>query len=274
MPKLADRVKETSTTTGTGTYSLAGAATGYRAFSAAFATADTVYYCVEDGTDWEVGIGTLTTGTPWTLARTTILASSNAGAAVNWAAGTRNVFCTGAAAALVGKHTIGAPSGALFPATTNGCAALAQAETTTNKINYKYLAFDASAVEYAWFSFPSPKSYNASTVAFRAVWTHPATATNFKVAWQIQLLALADDDAIDTALGTAIQINDTGGTTEDFYTAPESAAVTPGNTAAKQDWMFARIGRVATDATNDTLAVDAHLIGVEVYYYTDAPTDV
>lgn len=98
MPKLADRVKETTTTTGTGTYNLAGAATGFRAFSAAFATADTVYYCVEDETDWEVGIGTLTTGTPWTLARTTILASSNAGAAVSWAAGSRNVFCTAAAA--------------------------------------------------------------------------------------------------------------------------------------------------------------------------------
>ena len=100
MPKLADRVKETSTTTGTGTYNLGGAATGFRAFSAAFATGDTVYYCVEDGTDWEVGIGTLTTGTPWTLARTTILASSNAGAAVNWAAGTRNVFCTSPASVL------------------------------------------------------------------------------------------------------------------------------------------------------------------------------
>lgn len=92
--KLADRVKETSTTTGTGTYSLAGAVTGFQAFSDAFATTDVVYYCAEDGANWEVGEGTLTTGTPWTLARTTIFASSNADAAVNWAAGTRNIFCT------------------------------------------------------------------------------------------------------------------------------------------------------------------------------------
>lgn len=94
MAKLADRVKETTATTGTGSYSLGGAASGFQAFSDAFATADTVYYCVEDGTDWEIGIGTLTTGTPWTLARTTILASSNADAAVNWGAGAKNVFCT------------------------------------------------------------------------------------------------------------------------------------------------------------------------------------
>jgi len=86
----ADRVKETSTTTGTGTYTLAGAVTGYEAFSAV-GNANTCYYCATDGTDWEVGLGTYTaSGT--TLARTTILASSNSDAAVNWAAGTRDVF--------------------------------------------------------------------------------------------------------------------------------------------------------------------------------------
>lgn len=100
MPKLADRVKETTTTTGTGAISLGGAAVGYRAFSAAFATGDTVYYCIEGGAEWEVGIGTLTSGSPWTLARTTILASSNAGAAVNFSAGGKNVFCTAAEASI------------------------------------------------------------------------------------------------------------------------------------------------------------------------------
>lgn len=99
MPKLADRVKETTTTTGTGAISMEGAVTGFQAFSAAFATGDTVYYCIENGPDWEVGIGTLTSGTPWTMARTSIMASSNAGAAVNWAAGTKNVFVTVPAAA-------------------------------------------------------------------------------------------------------------------------------------------------------------------------------
>lgn len=94
MPKLADRVAETTTTTGTGTISMGGARLGFQAFSAAFTTADTVYYCIEGGAEWEVGIGTLTTGTPWTMARTTIIASSNAGSAVNFSAGTKNVFCT------------------------------------------------------------------------------------------------------------------------------------------------------------------------------------
>lgn len=93
MPKLADRVKESSTTTGTGAFTLAGAVAGYRAFSTAFSDADVVYYFIVNGTEWEVGYGAFTlAGT--TLARTTVLASSNANALVNFSAGTKEVFCT------------------------------------------------------------------------------------------------------------------------------------------------------------------------------------
>lgn len=90
----ADRVKETSTTTGTGTYDLAGAATGFQGFVAGIGSTNTCYYCATDGTDWEVGLGTVTDAATDTLARTIILASTNANAAVNWAAGTRDVFVT------------------------------------------------------------------------------------------------------------------------------------------------------------------------------------
>ena len=89
---LRDRVKETSTTTGTGTYTLAGAVTGFEAFSSV-GDGNTTYYACTDGTDFEVGIGTYTaSGT--TLARTTILQSSNSDNAVSWGAGTRTLFCT------------------------------------------------------------------------------------------------------------------------------------------------------------------------------------
>jgi hypothetical protein len=89
---LRDRVKETSTTTGTGTYTLAGAVTGFEAFSSV-GNGNTTYYACTDGTDFEVGIGTYTaSGT--TLARTTILQSSNSDSAVNWGAGTKTLFCT------------------------------------------------------------------------------------------------------------------------------------------------------------------------------------
>ena len=91
---VADRVKETTTTTGTGTLTLAGAATGFQAFSV-IGDGNTTYYSISSngGTEWEVGVGTYTlSGT--TLARTTILASSNSGSAVNLSAGTKDVFVT------------------------------------------------------------------------------------------------------------------------------------------------------------------------------------
>lgn len=69
----ANWVKESTATTGTGTINLGGAETGFIAFSDTFSTADTVHYVIEDGNNKEYGIGTLTTGAPWTLARTTVL---------------------------------------------------------------------------------------------------------------------------------------------------------------------------------------------------------
>lgn len=91
---LSDRVQETSTTTGTGTLSLGGADTGYQTFVAGVGDGNTTYYCITDGTDWEVGLGTVTDATPDTLSRDTILESSNSDAAVNWGAGSKDVFCT------------------------------------------------------------------------------------------------------------------------------------------------------------------------------------
>ena len=90
---LADRVRETTTTTGTGTVTLAGAVLGFQTFSA-IGNGNTTYYTIAGiGTsEWEVGIGTYTSsGT--TLSRDTVLASSNSGSAVNFSAGTKDVFC-------------------------------------------------------------------------------------------------------------------------------------------------------------------------------------
>tara|TARA_R100000988_G_scaffold99859_1_gene69569 strand:+ start:510 stop:2372 length:1863 start_codon:yes stop_codon:yes gene_type:complete len=87
-----DRVKETSTTTGTGTLTLAGAVTGFETFSSAIGNTNTTYYAIvaQNGA-FEVGLGTVAAGT---LARTTIISSSNSDAAVNLPAGTKDVFCT------------------------------------------------------------------------------------------------------------------------------------------------------------------------------------
>jgi hypothetical protein len=89
---VKDRVQETSTTTGTGTFTLAGAVSGFQSFSA-IGDGNTTYYAIVLGSEWEVGLGTYTSsGT--TLSRDTILESSNGGTAVNFSAGTKNVFVT------------------------------------------------------------------------------------------------------------------------------------------------------------------------------------
>ena len=91
---VADRVQETTTSTGTGTITLAGAATGFQSFSA-IGDGNTPVYTIADqsGSNWDVGIGTYTaSGT--TLSRTTVLSSSNSGSLVNFGAGTKNVFVT------------------------------------------------------------------------------------------------------------------------------------------------------------------------------------
>lgn len=99
MARFFDRVKETSTTTGTGNVTLAGAATQYRAFSAVYAVGDQdIPYCIagQNGAEWEVGLGTYVSSN--TLQRDKVYASSNSNALVNFSAGTKDVFVTAAAA--------------------------------------------------------------------------------------------------------------------------------------------------------------------------------
>ena len=92
---INDRVKETTTTTGTGAVSLAGAVTGFETFAAGIGNSNTVYYCIahQDQAEFEVGLGTLD-GDSSDLTRTTVISSSNSDSAVDFSAGTKDVFCT------------------------------------------------------------------------------------------------------------------------------------------------------------------------------------
>ena len=93
---LDDRVKETSTTTGTGTLDLSGAVSGFQTFVAGIGDGNTTYYAIvnRDEAEWETGLGTVTDASTDTLARTTVIASSNSDSAVNFSAGTKDVFTT------------------------------------------------------------------------------------------------------------------------------------------------------------------------------------
>ena len=93
---INDRVKETSITTGTGTFSLAGATTGFETFVSGVGTGNTTYYSIVlDGTaQFEVGVGTVTDASPDTLSRDTVISSSNSDSKVDFSSGSKTVFCT------------------------------------------------------------------------------------------------------------------------------------------------------------------------------------
>jgi len=115
---VKDRVKETTTVTGTGTATLLGAATGFQSFSA-IGNGNTTYYTISSngGSEWEVGIGTYTSsGT--TLSRTTVLSSSNSGSLVSFSAGTKDVYVVYPAGKATyqddGQNIVGGAAGSIY----------------------------------------------------------------------------------------------------------------------------------------------------------------
>lgn len=182
------------------------------------------------------------------------------------------VTAAGSSATVLGKQTIWIPASAMAPATTNGCAALAQLETATNDINYGVLDFDATADEHAHFNIAFPKSWNEGTITFQVWWSSTATDTD-GVAWGLQAVAVSDNEAIDAAWGTAIVVTDDAqSATDELYVTAESAALTIGGTPAAGDLCFFRIFRDVSDA-NDDMTEDARLIGVKIFYTVDAGND-
>ena len=145
---IGDRVRETSITSGTGSFTLAGAVTGYQTFDAILDTNDTTYYTIADqsGANWEVGIGTFTA--PATLARTTILSSSNGGSVVTFGAGTKDVFISLPASKTVQSFSAG--STGLTPSTASfGAVSLAGTLVPANGGTGTATAFTAGSVVFA-----------------------------------------------------------------------------------------------------------------------------
>jgi hypothetical protein len=117
-----------------------------------------------------------------------------------------------------------------------------------------------------------PKSWNRGTLTAAFVWSHATTDTNFDVAFGLQAVAISDGDSADAAFGTAVTVSDTGGTTNTIYISPTTAAITVGGTPAARDYVNFQVFRSTADA-GDTMAIDARLHGVHVYYTTNVATD-
>lgn len=170
-----------------------------------------------------------------------------------------------------GKHTAYISASSFTSRTTNG-AAPGTVEMTTNKNMFRTLDFDAATQEFAQVEVHFPKSWNLGTVTFQPDWSHASTTTNFGVVWGLAGVAISDDDPGDVAFGTAQTATKTGGTTNDRYFSPESAAITIAGTPATGDTVQFQINRTVADGS-DTMAIDARLHGIRLFFTLNAATD-
>ncbi|PWJ93515.1 uncharacterized protein DUF2793 [Mesorhizobium loti] len=173
--------------------------------------------------------------------------------------------------AATGKQTIWVPASAMLAATTNG-PSTGQVETSSNKVNFSVLDFDATTAEQAWFDIAMPKGWDEGTVTFQAWWTTSATDTD-GVAISLAGVAMSDNEALDTAVGTPVVVTDDAqsGALELLVTA-ESSAVTIAGSPVEGDLCLFRVQRVVSDG-NDDMSEDMRLIGIKLFYTTNAAND-
>lgn len=170
-----------------------------------------------------------------------------------------------------GLETVYIPAGAMTTRTTAG-AASGSVESATNKIMQKSYDFDQTTQEHVQFQIRMPKSWNAGTVTASFVWTANSTSTN-SVVWGMQAVALGNDETIDTAFGTGVEVTDANtATAYQVHLSDDTAAITIASTPASRNLVVFQVYRNATSGS-DTLAVDAMLLGVNLYYTTSAADD-
>jgi len=169
----------------------------------------------------------------------------------------------------VGKETIWVPAAAMYPETTNGCAAIAQVELS-NGPELKCLDFATGADDFAQFTVAFPASWNEGTVTFQAFWTVTGTNTG-TVAWALAGGSMANDASINTAFGTAVVATALAhsGTSNDMMVSAASGAVTIANAAVNTVTFF----EVFRDVSADDQSGDARLLGIKLFFTTDAAND-
>jgi len=176
-----------------------------------------------------------------------------------------------AAVKIAGTETMWVPAAAMYGATTNGAAA-EQVETTATRPDMKVLDFDAGTDEFAQFSVAFPKSWNEGTVTYQVYWT-PASTNTGNCIFGLQGVSCGDSDTIDIAYGTAVNITDAGiGTVEDQQVSAVSSAVTIAGSPAVDQLTYFQLFRDA-NAGGDTFSADARVLGIKIFFTTDAAND-
>ena len=177
----------------------------------------------------------------------------------------------GSAVKIAGKETIWVPAAAMYGPTTNPADA-AQVETTATRPDLKVFDFDASTKQYTQFTIAMPKSWNEGTITYQAYWS-PSTTNTGNAIFGLQAVAVADNDTIDVAYGTAINVTDAGiGTVEDQQITGESSAMTVAGSPAAGEQTYFQFFRDAADGS-DTFTGECRVLGIKLFFTTDAAND-
>jgi hypothetical protein len=158
--------------------------------------------------------------------------------------------------------TIWIPAGVLKPTTTNGCADVTIIEAGTNDIDYDALDFDASSDENAYANVWMPGNWDAGVIQFRYIWTNAAGLTTETVTFELSGRSFADNDAIDQAVGTPVEVADTWIAQGDIHISAWSGDVTITGAGAGELLHL----ELMRDVSEDDLTGDARILGIQIRY--------
>jgi len=177
----------------------------------------------------------------------------------------------GSALKIAGKETMWIPAAAMYGPTTNPADG-ALVETTATRPDLKVFDFDASTQQYTQFTVAMPKSWNEGTLTYQVYWSPSSTNTGNCI-FGLQAVACADGDTIDVAYGTAVDVTDAGiGTVEDQQISAESGAMTVAGSPAAGEQTYFQLFRKAADG-GDTFTGESRVLGIKIFYTTDAAND-
>ena len=166
----------------------------------------------------------------------------------------------------VGTHELYIPGGAMYTVTTNG-ADFASRELATNDIMISGFNFDTTTAQKTQFNWATPANWDAGTIRFKLYWTTTGGSSSQTIDFDLAGVAFANDNPLDTAVGTAANVTDTWIADDDLHVTSYSSAITIAGTPVAGEMVVFQLSR---DVASDDLAVDCEVLGVLIEYSTDA----
>jgi len=166
----------------------------------------------------------------------------------------------------VGTHEVYIPAGAMYTVATNGAEYVAR-ELATNDIMISAFLFDQTTSEKAQFNWATPANWDAGTVKAKLYWTCTGGGSTETVDMDLAAVGFANDNPMDTAVGTAQNVTDTWIADDDLHVSAYSSAITIAGSPVAGELVVFQLSR---DVAADDLGVDAEVVGVLVEYSTDA----